>query len=217
MPQAALVARKGARPDDAQARQFWPLTLGAIGVVYGDIGTSPIYAFREAVVAATGEAAGHAGHRAGHPLADRVVAAPARHAQVRVRSPARRLQRRGRHLCVDGAGAVGGPAQQAADPAARHRRRVLPLRRCRHHAGALRHIRRRGPEGHRAGLREGGGAPVDRHSGRAVCHAEPRHRQGGRLVRPDHPRVVRRPRRHRRRSASPRNPACSPRSIRSTA
>ena len=56
MPQAALVARKGARPDDAQARQFWPLTLGAIGVVYGDIGTSPIYAFREAVVAATGEA-----------------------------------------------------------------------------------------------------------------------------------------------------------------
>ena len=32
------------------------MTLGAIGVVYGDIGTSPIYAFREAVVAATGEA-----------------------------------------------------------------------------------------------------------------------------------------------------------------
>jgi KUP system potassium uptake protein len=40
----------------AQAGQFWPLTLGAIGVVYGDIGTSPIYAFREAAVAATGEA-----------------------------------------------------------------------------------------------------------------------------------------------------------------
>src|SRR3954454_18269197 len=56
MPQAALVARKAARPDDAQARQFWPLALGAVGVVYGDIGTSPIYAFREAVVAATGEA-----------------------------------------------------------------------------------------------------------------------------------------------------------------
>jgi KUP system potassium uptake protein len=40
----------------AQAGRFWPLTLGAIGVVYGDIGTSPIYAFREAAVAATGEA-----------------------------------------------------------------------------------------------------------------------------------------------------------------
>ena len=45
------------RVGDAQSHRFWPLTLGAIGVVYGDIGTSPIYAFREAVVAATGEAA----------------------------------------------------------------------------------------------------------------------------------------------------------------
>ena len=31
---------------------LWPLALGSIGVVYGDIGTSPLYAFREAVVAA---------------------------------------------------------------------------------------------------------------------------------------------------------------------
>ena len=37
---------------------FKALTLGSIGVVYGDIGTSPLYALREAVVAsgATGEA-----------------------------------------------------------------------------------------------------------------------------------------------------------------
>src|ERR1700742_4929961 len=28
---------------------FWSLTLGSIGVVFGDIGTSPLYAFREAV------------------------------------------------------------------------------------------------------------------------------------------------------------------------
>ena len=33
---------------------FWALTLGCIGVVYGDIGTSPLYAFREAVLAAAG-------------------------------------------------------------------------------------------------------------------------------------------------------------------
>ncbi|HKA77945.1 MAG TPA: potassium transporter Kup [Pseudolabrys sp.] len=33
---------------------FWALTLGSIGVVYGDIGTSPLYALREAVLAATG-------------------------------------------------------------------------------------------------------------------------------------------------------------------
>ena len=33
---------------------FWALALGSIGVVYGDIGTSPLYAFKEAVVAAVG-------------------------------------------------------------------------------------------------------------------------------------------------------------------
>src|SRR6201994_3453068 len=32
---------------------FWALTLGSIGVVFGDIGTSPLYAFREAVAAAS--------------------------------------------------------------------------------------------------------------------------------------------------------------------
>ncbi|MEJ2623792.1 MAG: KUP/HAK/KT family potassium transporter, partial [Pseudolabrys sp.] len=36
---------------------FWALTLGSIGVVYGDIGTSPLYAMREAVWAATGKTA----------------------------------------------------------------------------------------------------------------------------------------------------------------
>ena len=42
---------------------FWALTLGSIGVVYGDIGTSPLYALREAVLAATG-----AGNPAGEPV-----------------------------------------------------------------------------------------------------------------------------------------------------
>src|SRR5262249_48942587 len=31
---------------------LWALALGSVGVVYGDIGTSPLYAFRVAVVAA---------------------------------------------------------------------------------------------------------------------------------------------------------------------
>jgi KUP system potassium uptake protein len=34
-------------------RQFWALALGSIGVVYGDIGTSPLYAIRESVTAAS--------------------------------------------------------------------------------------------------------------------------------------------------------------------
>jgi KUP system potassium uptake protein len=33
---------------------FWGLMLGSIGVVYGDIGTSPLYAMRESVLAAVG-------------------------------------------------------------------------------------------------------------------------------------------------------------------
>jgi KUP system potassium uptake protein len=53
------VARDIAVPTGAPAEarhasaSFWALTLGSVGVVYGDIGTSPLYAFREAVVAAS--------------------------------------------------------------------------------------------------------------------------------------------------------------------
>lgn len=35
---------------------FWALTLGSVGVVYGDIGTSPLYALKESLAAATGHA-----------------------------------------------------------------------------------------------------------------------------------------------------------------
>jgi KUP system potassium uptake protein len=39
-------------PEGSITSGFWALTLGSIGVVFGDIGTSPLYAFREAVGAA---------------------------------------------------------------------------------------------------------------------------------------------------------------------
>ncbi len=48
-------AANGADSDAPINRAFWALTLGSIGVVYGDIGTSPLYALRIAVEAATGE------------------------------------------------------------------------------------------------------------------------------------------------------------------
>jgi len=41
-------------PDGTPDKQFWALVLGSVGVVYGDIGTSPLYAFHEAIVAAKG-------------------------------------------------------------------------------------------------------------------------------------------------------------------
>ena len=45
------VAGSGTAPEG----KFWALTIGSVGVVYGDIGTSPLYAFREAVKAASGD------------------------------------------------------------------------------------------------------------------------------------------------------------------
>jgi KUP system potassium uptake protein len=61
MAQTIAASRGASGEPTAEAHSpsgFWALTLGSIGVVYGDIGTSPLYAFREAVVAAGGSAAG---------------------------------------------------------------------------------------------------------------------------------------------------------------
>ena len=50
---STIAAHAGALRTQASSRStFWGLTLGTIGVVYGDIGTSPLYAFREAINAA---------------------------------------------------------------------------------------------------------------------------------------------------------------------
>src|SRR6478609_9628163 len=55
---ADSAAPEATLPGSHHKASFWTLTLGAIGVVYGDIGTSPLYAMRETVAAATG---GHHG------------------------------------------------------------------------------------------------------------------------------------------------------------
>ncbi len=47
-------AANGAEDAARAQRRFWGLTLGSVGVVYGDIGTSPLYAMRESVLAAVG-------------------------------------------------------------------------------------------------------------------------------------------------------------------
>ncbi len=49
---AELPDDRGLQGHGATSSSFWVLALGAIGVVYGDIGTSPLYALREAVNAA---------------------------------------------------------------------------------------------------------------------------------------------------------------------
>ncbi len=45
-------ATDAAETGEAPGSSFWKLVLGSVGVVYGDIGTSPLYALREALGAA---------------------------------------------------------------------------------------------------------------------------------------------------------------------
>src|SRR3954471_19603029 len=53
----AYPEQQASRPGEAAEGHhkvgFWTLALGSVGVVYGDIGTSPLYALKESAVAAT--------------------------------------------------------------------------------------------------------------------------------------------------------------------
>jgi KUP system potassium uptake protein len=51
-PHNASAATPLVGPSRRASSEFIAITLGSIGVVYGDIGTSPLYAFREAAIAA---------------------------------------------------------------------------------------------------------------------------------------------------------------------
>ena len=53
-PTADAVRANQSDPTHASPRVWRPLTLGAIGVVYGDIGTSPLYTVKEVFAPATG-------------------------------------------------------------------------------------------------------------------------------------------------------------------
>jgi KUP system potassium uptake protein len=57
MPQRTAAAPGADTGHGTQDKHFWALALGSIGVVYGDIGTSPLYALKEAVKAASEEGA----------------------------------------------------------------------------------------------------------------------------------------------------------------
>lgn len=52
-PQASLQATEVVAGEGHDSKSFWGLVIGSAGVVFGDIGTSPLYAFKEAITAAT--------------------------------------------------------------------------------------------------------------------------------------------------------------------
>ena len=49
-PNSGVPADAESTPDKQRHAGFWAMALGSIGVVYGDIGTSPLYAMREALI-----------------------------------------------------------------------------------------------------------------------------------------------------------------------
>ena len=69
-----------------QAPSFWTLTLGSIGVVYGDIGTSPLYALKESLIAAAAGGDADAGDGARRRVTDALGAHLHRDAEIRARS-----------------------------------------------------------------------------------------------------------------------------------
>ena len=57
MSQLAADASTRMYGNEGRPTSFWVLALGSIGVVYGDIGTSPLYAIKKSLTAAGGSAA----------------------------------------------------------------------------------------------------------------------------------------------------------------
>jgi KUP system potassium uptake protein len=55
LPKADATATPPQNPGHPAPKNLWKLVLGSVGVVYGDIGTSPLYAMRESLHAAGGE------------------------------------------------------------------------------------------------------------------------------------------------------------------
>ena len=177
----------------APSAGFWALTLGSVGVVYGDIGTSPLYALRESVTAAVG-----AGNPASEPVVLGIlsliiwallIVVTAKYVLILLRAD--NNGEGGTLALMALASRERGPPRIGRDPARHHQRRAV-LRRRDDHAGALRPVRRRGPEDRNAGIRALRGADHGRDPHRSVRGSVARHRQGRGLFRSDHAGLVRR-------------------------
>ena len=147
-PPPPRAARRRARKTGMAA-----LTLGALGVVFGDIGTSPLYALQTVFAADHHAVRAHRGRRLRRHLARLLVDHDHRLDQVRDLHHARRQRRRGRDHGPDRADparrAPPAPLGQGRAGRARDLRRVAVLRRRDDHAGDLGALGGRGPRGRR--------------------------------------------------------------------
>ena len=155
------------------------LTIGSVGVVYGDIGTSPLYAFREAILAAVGTGAGHARNRARRAVADPVVA---RSVVVTIKYVLILLRAdnngEGGTLSLTALASRALGRRTAGRLCARHDRRGDVLRRLRDHAGDLGAVGGRRPQARDTRVRAFRGAADGRYPGAAVRRAVARHGTG---------------------------------------
>ncbi len=197
---AADTAGENGTQDELTSRHFWTLVVGSIGVVYGDIGTSPLYALREAVVAAR-----HGGiddREAVLGVLSLIVWALVLIVTIKYVTLLLRADNRGEGGMF-ALMALGQSVARRSSPlifGLGDRGRIVLLRRRGHHAGDLGPLRGRGVEARLARVREVGLAALDRHSRRSLCRAVARHRQGRSVLRPDHRRLVSRARGRRARA-----------------
>ena len=170
-------------------------------MVYGDIGTSPLYAIRECFNPVHGIESNLA-NTLRHPVAGVLGAHPGRRGQVPDVRDASRQPRRRRHPRAAGAGDAeeqrrpGATRAARPDPAGAGRRGPALGRRDDHarHHGARGD---RGPRGRHAGLPAVRGPDRARHPRRTLRRPEARHGADRRDVRPGHAGVVRGDRRAR--------------------
>ena len=167
------------------------LVLAALGVVYGDIGTSPLYAVRQSLVDF-----GDMSERAILGALSLIVWALVLVVTVKYVIVIMRADNRGEGGLLALTALVLRTTRRIArryllDHGGRPGRRRAVLRRRRHHAGDLGAERGRGAEGRDAAVRALCHPDLAGAAGRPVPGAAPRHGGGRRAVRPGHAGVVR--------------------------
>ena len=190
---AAVAPEAPAHGTAGGRRALAATALGALGVVYGDIGTSPLYALKECFAPEYGLAPTAptcwACCRSSSGRSTSSCRSSTSPSSCRPTTGARAASWRCWRCCGRAAGAAGCYRMLIG-----HRpvRRGAALRRRRHHAGDLGPRRGRGPRSRDAAAPAVGGADrVQCHPGGAVHVPAAWHRQGGRGVRPGHGGLVR--------------------------
>ena len=222
-----IVRKCGSRRGNAGGQWAWrsahstasfkALMLGSIGVVYGDIGTSPLYALREAVVAASGPDGGITTAQAvlgvlSLILWALIVVVTLKYVVILLRAD---NNGEGGTLALMALAQRAASKRRRLDRAARDHQRRAVLRRRGDHAGAVGAVGDRRHQARHRDVRALCRAADRAHPVGVVCGPVARHRACRRVLRARDVRLVRRASRSRRCRRSCGIPKCCWRSIRS--